>query len=633
MLLRRDRVRWARSISCIVVVTGLVTIAALPFAHVFVGIIPTFYHIYGTALVLMVLASGAMFAMRAAIEASRPLTILAAGCAFVLPLVIAWLCAIPGAVTAGGAYPLQAAAIASLLSHMAWPVTIIAYTLASDGPSYDKRRTVFSLMLASLLIVAVLAAFNGRFPVLVNEPVRSPLLAGVEIVTFTLDVLAVALLFRRPFSWRDLWLAGAAICVGGYELLQFTSSIASVATYVARFFELASAACLLLSLVSDYAHVLVQAGRESEARRSLARERRVANALQQAFNPTTPPSIEGARIDALYQPADAAHAVGGDWLDPFVLRDGLLAISIGDVTGHGVDAAAAMVRLREAFRTGAMLVPGGDAAEIMRFVNGVALAGRPPILATALFAVLDPRNGRLTFASAGHPLPIIARGREAHLVGRTDIPLGVDADATFTTETASLAELDAVLLYTDGLIESTRDAVRGEREVIAALAAGERDPAALLRRVIPGASSDDVALAIVTYLGLPAVAARSWKLSASDALAAQGARESLRTFLAERAFAPGPIAVTESVFGELVANVVRHAPGPIDVELLIGDDATTLAVRDRGPGFAYRGPAQADLWSESGRGLSIVTALAGEPTVNTRPGGGCEVTVRFNGRH
>ena len=85
------------------------------------------------------------------------------------------------------------------------------------------------------------------------------------------------------------------------------------------------------------------------------------------------------------------------------------------------------------------------------------------------------------------------------------------------------------------------------------------------------------------------------------------------------------------MFGELVGNVVRHAPGPIEIELTFKDEQAVLAVRDRGIGFVSASDElPLDPYTESGRGLFLVHAFAGtSPVIRARSGGGSEVSVQI----
>ncbi len=117
-----------------------------------------------------------------------------------------------------------------------------------------------------------------------------------------------------------------------------------------------------------------------------------------------------------------------------------------------------------------------------------------------------------------------------------------------------------------------------------------------------------------------------WSFSADDCSDADGIRTAFMSYLRARAVEEADFMSAEIAFGELVGNVVRHAPGPIAIEVDWSDRLPILSVCDRGPGFEPK-IVPADLCEESGRGLFLVRALAGEPNLERRSGGGSRVSV------
>ena len=185
-----------------------------------------------------------------------------------------------------------------------------------------------------------------------------------------------------------------------------------------------------------------------------------------------------------------------------------------------------------------------------------------------------------------------------------------------------------LVLYTDGLIEATRDLSVGEERLRATVASQaiihSGDPARLVRdSVLHDGVHDDVAVLTVAF-----GRSKRWSFDARDAMSAHGARSAFVAALRAEGTADGDYLGSEVIFGELIGNVVRHAPGPIDVTLEWSDLEPVLHVIDRGPGFV-RLPALPDTMSESGRGLFIVDALAREFIAKPIPGRGTHVTVRL----
>jgi PAS domain S-box-containing protein len=152
-----------------------------------------------------------------------------------------------------------------------------------------------------------------------------------------------------------------------------------------------------------------------------------------------------------------------------------------------------------------------------------------------------------------------------------------------------------------------------------------RDPGAAPARWY--VSHTDVDVARRSTEALTSVDTIGWRFSTDDAVTAERARPAFVAYLAGRGIAGDALDAAEAVFGELVGNVVRHAPGPIEVDLRWTGEGYLLAVRDRGAGFV-RPPAQLpDMLAESGRGLYLVSILGSTPDVRRRPHGGAEVSV------
>ncbi|MBV8602689.1 MAG: SpoIIE family protein phosphatase, partial [Candidatus Eremiobacteraeota bacterium] len=231
------------------------------------------------------------------------------------------------------------------------------------------------------------------------------------------------------------------------------------------------------------------------------RERRIADTLQRALLPPVLPKLPGLWLDAVYQPDTNEANVGGDWYDAFELNDQRIAFSIGDVAGHGLEAAILMGRVREALRAAA--IEGNEPARVLALANAsIELLDRPAMV-TALFATLDRLTMRLTFASAGHPPPVLA-----YADGRIErpavegIPLGTGFEGEWRSATVALEPGSILALYTDGLIESDREIEAAETRLVAALgrqARGtqRRSALSLVASTIVGKQRDDIAVLTV----------------------------------------------------------------------------------------------------------------------------------------
>jgi serine phosphatase RsbU (regulator of sigma subunit) len=182
------------------------------------------------------------------------------------------------------------------------------------------------------------------------------------------------------------------------------------------------------------------------------REHEIAETLQRSLLPDRIPSIDGVALAARYLPATADMEVGGDWYDVIPLPGGLVGLAIGDVAGHGLQAAASMGQLRMALRAYAVQDPSPVA--VMSGVHRLASTLPMPELATATYLVFDPATRLLRFRSAGHPPPLVfGGGRAGYLEDGLSPPLGATDVADFTEGSHRLAAGATLVVYTDGLVE------------------------------------------------------------------------------------------------------------------------------------------------------------------------------------
>jgi serine phosphatase RsbU (regulator of sigma subunit) len=210
----------------------------------------------------------------------------------------------------------------------------------------------------------------------------------------------------------------------------------------------------------------------AEHRRTLAAEHELAARLQQIIlpMPDRPIELPGLKVAVRYLPAGQESLVGGDWYHAAELRDGSVLLAVGDVAGHGMQAATTMAQLRHALR--ALAVTTSDPGVLLGHLNRLTcdLEGETPELAaTAVIARFDPVRREITWAQAGHPPPLLSRGGRTAPLGRPPGPmLGVVDDAAYLTARLDFRLGDLLLLYTDGLVEHRR---RGLDDGLAAVIA------------------------------------------------------------------------------------------------------------------------------------------------------------------
>ncbi|HXW51598.1 MAG TPA: SpoIIE family protein phosphatase [Candidatus Acidoferrales bacterium] len=358
--------------------------------------------------------------------------------------------------------------------------------------------------------------------------------------------------------------------------------------------------------------------------RSYAREQRVADTFQRASLPTSLPRIPGIRLRATYLSGANESEVGGDWYDAFLLPNGELGISIGDVAGKGLRAAVSMVSARQALRGAALegLSPG----LVLNRVNQ-RLAYEGGGMVTALFGIVDPITLRFRFASAGHPPPLLAHddGSVERLAAR-GLPLGLFGDQQYEESTSALQPGSMLVLYTDGLIEFDRNVIEGERilhrAVASELASQSPNSAdAIARRVILDAPKDDVAILTASIAPDP-MEALDLVVTANPS-SARVIRQALRRFALGVGLDETQTTELLVSCGEAISNVIEHAygikDGPVIVRAVRENDGIAVSVIDHG---SWRPPRE----DGGGRGLLLMRALADRVEVEPNEKG---TTVRL----
>jgi serine phosphatase RsbU (regulator of sigma subunit)/CHASE3 domain sensor protein len=232
-------------------------------------------------------------------------------------------------------------------------------------------------------------------------------------------------------------------------------------------------------------------------------EKRIADRLQAAFVQKALPVIPNLGFHASYMPAGAEAQVGGDWYDAFELPDGRILFSIGDVAGHGIEAAVIMSRARQAIISNAL--HEADPAAVLRKANQTLMLQEPKMV-TAICGYIEPKTLAIRYATAGHPPPVLAvPGREPFFLEHDGVPLGILSSATFGSFSVQASSGALLVLYTDGVIEHKRDLLDGERRLLdAARSAVDQhalDPASSVRSAIFGDEppDDDVAIMTVSF--------------------------------------------------------------------------------------------------------------------------------------
>jgi len=376
-------------------------------------------------------------------------------------------------------------------------------------------------------------------------------------------------------------------------------------------------------------------------KKALERTKRIAETLQDVFLPKELPKPPGMRLDAVYLPAERDALVGGDWFDAFELPDGRLGFSIGDVAGHGLSASVVVGRLRQAIFTLAQRM--NDPAKILEETDRILRRQDPETLVTALVGFVDQKRVSLTYASAGHPPPMIAyaRSRPATPLPTGALPLGI-GDALGVVNHVAPVRPDAVVaLYTDGFVEFSHDVLGTEQRLAEAVAlvvgntSIQRPAMAVKELIFRGRPTlDDAALMLMQFSQVDhdanssdsAGLKRMWRFHSSDAYTAHASRHEIMAYLRRLAVDPEQVFTGELILGEILANTVEHAPGLVEVDVDWMGEKPIITIRDTGPGMRTM-PATLpeDLLSEGGRGIYLITELSEGATIRPTPGYGTEV--------
>lgn len=235
---------------------------------------------------------------------------------------------------------------------------------------------------------------------------------------------------------------------------------------------------------------------------------RIATVFQTAALPSRLPSPDGIVFDAFYEPSSEDLLVGGDWYDAFELPDGRIAITIGDVLGHGLEAAVWMSRLRNGFR--AALFGDPDPARALDIVDRLLRADtQGDFFTTALVSLVDPARQTLLCASAGHPGPLVwtGTGNVADPFIERGLPLGLRelGPVSATAQHLDVRVGSFAVFFTDGLLEWNRDIASSWAALQDALTSqrvreAERPAKELRNAVIDGSRhQDDIAILTVRW--------------------------------------------------------------------------------------------------------------------------------------
>ncbi|MFE9421509.1 SpoIIE family protein phosphatase [Kitasatospora sp. NPDC006697] len=343
------------------------------------------------------------------------------------------------------------------------------------------------------------------------------------------------------------------------------------------------------------------------------RERDTALTLQRSLLPQLVPETPGLEIAHRYLPASQLSEVGGDWFDVVPLPCGRVALVVGDVTGHGLRAAATMGQLRTVART--LITLDMDPARVLRRLDEAATtategAGQGQY-ATCVCVVLDPVDLVGTAACAGHVPPLVTGpdGEPQVLELPPGAPLGVGG-VPFESVEFSLPPNGLMVLCTDGLIERrNRDLDEGlellRRTVAEQHGDLEQGCDALLARLVTSEREDDIAVIMARAQEIGPDRMATLSLRGDRALVGH-ARRFARLVLAGWGLS-ALSDQTELLTSELITNALVHAGAPTQLRIF-RHQVLTVEVSDVDTQVPKLRRALED--DEGGRGMHLVNEMA-----------------------
>jgi anti-sigma regulatory factor (Ser/Thr protein kinase)/GAF domain-containing protein len=365
---------------------------------------------------------------------------------------------------------------------------------------------------------------------------------------------------------------------------------------------------LLLSFADQAAHALERA-------LVFAHEHDLAVRLQRSLLPERLPTRDGLELAGHYRAGEEAVEVGGDWYGAVRRPDGIVHLSVGDVSGKGIGAAVVMSRQRHTFE-----VYGRELQSPAQIVRHMLQHADVDSMVTLAVISLDPYTGRLAYSCVGHPPPLLldrGTGEVTRLDRASAPPIGVAAPADVVEAGVTLPSEAVLVLYTDGLVERRGQDIDRSIDVLGQLVAAEPgvSPDVLLARVgaAIGPTDDDVALLVAS---LDAERLAFEVEIAADPLMLRGMRRRLEGWLVQRDVDQADIVDVILAVSEACNNAIEHAyrdngGGPINVTVAKETEKIRAVVEDHG---TWRAQTTSD---ERGRGLMLIRQLMDSADLET----------------
>jgi anti-anti-sigma factor len=371
----------------------------------------------------------------------------------------------------------------------------------------------------------------------------------------------------------------------------------------------------------------------------------VVEQVQHALLPPSLPLLPDLALSGSYHQASSVRSAGGDWYDAVPLGRGRLALVVGDAVGHGIPAAGAMSRLRGAMRSSALRDP--SPAGVLAALDGLAAQMEDVEGASVFYGLLDVGTGRLAYAVAGHPAPLVlhADGGTSFLPVTARPPLGTVPGAGVAVQEEVLEQGATLVLFSDGVLAGAPDGPASgltrladvARAVVAAPGALDPDSSGGLAAAIAegvhdsGGRPDDVAV-LVAHRRIGTLEPLQVDLPAVPS-SLPVVRRRLGGWLAGLGMGEQDRVGVMVAAGEACANAAEHAyrgqePGPMHVRATVDvDGMLTVTVRDEG---AWRPPDRDP--GDRGRGLLIMRQLVDTVALEEEHGTAVTLSVRLRRR-
>ncbi|MFJ4602496.1 SpoIIE family protein phosphatase [Streptomyces griseoluteus] len=343
--------------------------------------------------------------------------------------------------------------------------------------------------------------------------------------------------------------------------------------------------------------------------RSYRREHMVASTLQRKLQPSTTPRLSAVETAHMYLPESA----GGDWYDVIPLSGARVALVVGDVAGHGIEAAATMGQLRIALRT--LALKDLETDELLTHLDEVASQLAEPSnasVATCAITVYNPVSRRCAMVRAGHPAPVIVdpAGSPVQVDVPLGPPLGAGGGRVFTPALIDLPAGTLIAHYTNGLLGAhAHDPAAARRRLAQTLASPARPLRELsddaVYRMAPS-RDDDAVLLLARTRTLAKENVADWTLPAEPSVVSTARRlvgQQLAVWHLEAA-----AYTTGLIVSELVTNAIRYGAGPIQLRLIHDSGRLLTEVTDANSTSPHLRHARES--DEGGRGLYIVMRLS-----------------------